>query len=62
MVALTSQGVTTLEKWEQAHHHQWLGAALSGLDPADRAAARAALPALARLIEHLAQPADAPVG
>ena len=61
VVALTSQGETTLQEWEQAHH-QRLGAALSCLDPADRAAVRAALPALARLVEHLAQPADTPVG
>jgi DNA-binding MarR family transcriptional regulator len=54
-VALTEGGQAKLDEWERAHHRR-LSAALGELDPADRAAVRAAVPALSRLVERLADP------
>jgi DNA-binding MarR family transcriptional regulator len=54
-VALTPAGLAKLDEWELAHHRR-LSAALADLGTADQAAVRAALPALARLVERLAEP------
>jgi DNA-binding MarR family transcriptional regulator len=54
-VTLTPAGATTLEEWQRAHHRR-LSTALTSLSDADQAAVRAALPALARLAERLADP------
>lgn len=53
-VSLTEAGLAKLDEWERAHRRR-LDAALAGLDPADQAAVRAALPALSRLAERLAE-------
>lgn len=54
-VTLTPAGLAKLDEWELAHHRR-LSAALADLGVADQAAVRAALPALARLVERLAEP------
>ncbi|HTF51833.1 MAG TPA: MarR family transcriptional regulator [Pseudonocardia sp.] len=54
-VTLTPAGSAKLDEWELAHHRR-LSAALTELGSADQAAVRAALPALARLVEHLSDP------
>jgi DNA-binding MarR family transcriptional regulator len=54
-VTLTPAGLAKLDEWELAHHRR-LSAALADLGTADQAAVRAALPALARLVERLAEP------
>lgn len=51
-VALTDVGREQLAAWNRAHERR-LDAALAALDDADRAAVRAALPALFRLVDHL---------
>ncbi len=51
-VTLTEAGHAQLAAWTRAHERR-LEAALTRLDAADRAAVRAALPALSRLAEHL---------
>lgn len=55
MVTLTEAGRDKLTDWEQAHQ-QRIGNALDQLPAADQTAVRAALPALARLVDHLAAP------
>jgi DNA-binding MarR family transcriptional regulator len=55
-VTVTPAGMAKLDEWELAHRRR-LSAALAELGSADQAAVRAALPALARLVEHLC---DAP--
>ena len=55
VVTLTEAGRTKLADWEQAHR-QRIGNALDQLPAADQTAVRAALPALARLVDHLAAP------
>lgn len=54
-VSLTDAGHAQLTAWTQAHERR-LDAALAGLDDADRASVRAALPALFRLAERLGAP------
>jgi len=54
-VRLTPAGLAKLDEWELAHHRR-LSTALAELGSADQAAVRAALPALARLVEHLSDP------
>ncbi|MDI5961490.1 MarR family transcriptional regulator [Streptomyces sp. SL13] len=51
-VTLTDAGHAQLAAWTRAHERR-LDTALTRLDTADRAAVRAALPALFRLAEHL---------
>jgi len=51
-VTLTDAGRAQLAAWNEAHERR-LDAALNALDAADRAAVRAALPALFQLVEHL---------
>ena len=53
VVTLTDAGSRQLADWDRAHQ-QRIGAALGELPAADRTAIRAALPALARLVDHLA--------
>ena len=60
VVTLTEAGSTKLAGWEQAHQ-QRIGNALDQLPAADQTAVRAALPALARLVDHLATPKPAAV-
>ncbi|WP_242448121.1 MarR family transcriptional regulator [Cellulomonas sp. WB94] len=55
VVALTAAGRLKLDDWGRAHE-QRIGDALDRLAPGDRATVRAALPALARLVDHLASP------
>jgi DNA-binding MarR family transcriptional regulator len=55
VVKLTRAGRDQLAEWERAHQ-QRLGDALGQLPVADQATIRAALPALDRLVEHLANP------
>lgn len=55
LVTLTEAGRTKLADWEQAHQ-QRIGNALNQLPTADQTTVRAALPALARLVDHLAAP------
>jgi DNA-binding MarR family transcriptional regulator len=57
VVTLTPAGAAKLGEWELAHHRR-LSAALAGLGTADQAAVRSALPALARLVEKLAEPTE----
>ncbi|WP_329311081.1 MarR family winged helix-turn-helix transcriptional regulator [Streptomyces sp. NBC_01262] len=52
VVTLTEAGRDQLTAWAQAHERR-LDDALEALDGTDRAAVRAALPALFRLAEHL---------
>jgi DNA-binding MarR family transcriptional regulator len=52
VVTLTDAGRDQLTAWTQAHERR-LDEALGSLDGTDRAAVRAALPALFRLAEHL---------
>jgi len=54
VVTLTDAGRRQLADWDGAHQ-QRLGDALDELSATDRAAIRAALPALARLVEQLAE-------
>jgi len=56
-VRITDAGRQQLLEWQQAHERR-LGSALDHLSVSDRAAVRAALPALAVLVEKLdlAQP------
>jgi DNA-binding MarR family transcriptional regulator len=56
-VTLTPAGLAKLDEWELAHQHR-LGAALAELGADDQAAVRSALPALARLVERLAEPTE----
>jgi DNA-binding MarR family transcriptional regulator len=56
-VTLTPAGLAKLDEWELAHQHR-LGAALAELAAADQDAVRSALPALARLVERLAEPTE----
>jgi DNA-binding MarR family transcriptional regulator len=56
-VTLTPAGLAKLDEWELAHQRR-LGAALAELGAADQAAVRSALPALARLVERLAEPTE----
>lgn len=53
VVTLTDAGQAKLADWEQAHQ-QRIGNALDQLPAADQATIRAALPALAHLVDHLA--------
>jgi DNA-binding MarR family transcriptional regulator len=55
VVTLTAAGRAKLADWEQAHQ-QRIGNALDQLPAADQTTVRIALPALARLVEHLAAP------
>jgi DNA-binding MarR family transcriptional regulator len=55
VVTLTEAGRTQLADWEQAHQ-QRIGNALDQLPAADQTTVRTALPALARLVDHLAAP------
>ncbi|HEX5333112.1 MAG TPA: MarR family transcriptional regulator [Cellulomonas sp.] len=55
VVALTAAGHLKLDDWARAHE-QRIGNALDRLAPDDRVTVRAALPALARLVDHLATP------
>ena len=55
VVALTAAGHLKLDDWGRAHE-QRIGNALERLGLNDRATVSAALPALARLVEHLAAP------
>jgi len=55
VVALTAAGRLKLDDWGRAHE-QRIGDALDRLAPGDRARVRAALPALAHLVDHLASP------
>jgi DNA-binding MarR family transcriptional regulator len=55
VVTLTEAGRAKLADWEQAHQ-QRIGNALNQLPTADQTTVRAALPALARLVDHLAAP------
>jgi DNA-binding MarR family transcriptional regulator len=51
-VQLTEAGRERLAAWQSAHE-QRIGAALDALDPRERAALGAALPAMASLVRHL---------
>lgn len=51
-VQLTDQGRERLAAWQAAHERR-IGAALDGLDPHQRAALGAALPAMAALVRQL---------
>jgi DNA-binding MarR family transcriptional regulator len=53
VVTLTPSGRAKLVGWEQAHQRR-IGDALDQLSIDDHVAVRAAIPALARLVEHLA--------
>ena len=53
VVTLTDAGSRQLADWDRAHQ-QRIGDALGELSAADRTAIRAALPALARLVDQLA--------
>ncbi|MFN2536349.1 MAG: MarR family winged helix-turn-helix transcriptional regulator [Pseudonocardiaceae bacterium] len=53
VVALTEAGTNKLADWERAHQ-QRIAIALDQLPVADQTTVRAALPALARLVDHLA--------
>ncbi|MFF4604803.1 MarR family winged helix-turn-helix transcriptional regulator [Streptomyces sp. NPDC001339] len=55
VVTLTEAGKEQLAAWNRAHENR-LDAAWEALDDTDRAAVRAALPALFRLAEHLEDP------
>ncbi len=55
LVGLTGAGRTQLADWERAHQ-QRIGDALGRLPAAEQATIREALPALDRLVEHLANP------
>lgn len=57
-VTLTPAGAEKLQSWIATNERQ-IGAALATLDEQDRAAVRAALPALERLADALALPSDA---
>ncbi|MDJ0341750.1 MarR family transcriptional regulator [Streptomyces sp. H10-C2] len=57
VVTLTDAGRDKLAAWTDAHERR-MDIALSTLDEADRAALRAALPALFRIAAHLGEPAD----
>jgi DNA-binding MarR family transcriptional regulator len=57
VVTLTDAGREQLSSWTEAHERR-LDAALHALDAGDRAAVRAALPALFHLAEYLGEPAD----
>jgi DNA-binding MarR family transcriptional regulator len=61
VVTLTEAGQARLAEWEQAHRER-LRNALQRLSPTDQTAVRAALPALARLVEHLTALAADPGG
>ena len=54
VVTLTDAGSRQLADWDRAHQRR-IGDALGGLPAADRTAIRAALPALARLVDQLAE-------
>ena len=54
VVTLTDAGSRQLADWDRAHQ-QRIGEALGALSAADRNAIRAALPALARLVDQLAE-------
>lgn len=56
VVSLTEAGRNKLVDWEQAHQ-QRIGTALDRLSAEDQDFVRSALPALARLVDHLAAPA-----
>lgn len=56
VVTLTAAGRVKLADWQQAHQ-QRIGNALDQLPVADQTTVRIALPALARLVDHLAAPA-----
>ncbi|WP_042406201.1 MarR family winged helix-turn-helix transcriptional regulator [Streptacidiphilus carbonis] len=51
-VQLTTAGRERLDSWQQAHERR-IGAALDALDPEQRRALGAALPAMASLVRHL---------
>jgi|SRR6185312_8747483 len=53
VVELTEAGRRQLAEWQAAHQRR-IGAALERLDDGEKVAVAAALPALARLVEHLA--------
>lgn len=57
VVGLTPAGHAQLADWQAAHQRR-IGSALDQLSPADREAVTAALPALARLVEHLGANAE----
>jgi DNA-binding MarR family transcriptional regulator len=52
VVTLTDRGAAELVDWERAHQRR-IGACLERLCADDQALVRAALPALARLVDHL---------
>ena len=54
VVRLTTAGRRQLQEWQQAHERR-LGNALSQLSVSQRAAVRAAVPALAALVDKLSQ-------
>jgi DNA-binding MarR family transcriptional regulator len=54
VVELSPDGRRQLAGWHAAHRER-IAAALGGLDPADRAAIDAAVPALSRLVDRLAE-------
>ena len=53
VVELTEAGRRQLAEWQAAHQRR-IGAALERLEDGEQAAVSAALPALARLVQHLA--------
>ena len=55
VVALSEDGLVQLDRWEQAHERR-IGGALEEMEPGERDAIQAALPALARLAALLAVP------
>lgn len=54
-ITLSLTGRARLADWQHAHEER-IGGALDGLDAGDRGAIHAALPALSRLVESLAEP------
>jgi DNA-binding MarR family transcriptional regulator len=61
VVALSEAGREQLAEWNAAHQRR-IAAALAELEPAERAAIDGALPALARLVDQLAQQRDEAAG
>lgn len=55
VVAVTAAGHLKLDDWGRAHERR-IDEALDRLTPTDRETVRAALPALAHLVDHLAPP------
>jgi DNA-binding MarR family transcriptional regulator len=61
VVELSPHGQRQLADWHAAHRNR-IATALDELDPGDRAAIDAALPALSRLVDRLAEPRPEPRG